>query len=80
MEVARTSETLVSYHNTRRRHHPEDLDVNITAVEASKLVSSLNIRREITPSVETASLNKLRLIQQERQSHASQLTTGLNDN
>jgi hypothetical protein len=26
MGAARISETLVSYHNTRRRHHPEDLD------------------------------------------------------
>jgi hypothetical protein len=25
-EAARTSETLVSYHKTRRRHNPEDLD------------------------------------------------------
>jgi hypothetical protein len=29
MEVARTSETVVSYHNTTRRHNPQDLDLNI---------------------------------------------------
>jgi hypothetical protein len=27
MKVTRTSETLVSYHNTTRRHSPEDLDL-----------------------------------------------------
>jgi hypothetical protein len=27
MESARTSETLVSYHNTTQRHNPQDLDL-----------------------------------------------------
>jgi uncharacterized sporulation protein YeaH/YhbH (DUF444 family) len=28
MKAARTSETLLSYHNTTRRYEPEDLDLN----------------------------------------------------
>jgi uncharacterized protein YgiM (DUF1202 family) len=35
----RSSMTFVTYHNTTRYHNPEDLDLNITAVKASKLTS-----------------------------------------
>jgi len=38
METARTSEKLMSYHNTTRRHNPDDLTSKNNRCEVSKLV------------------------------------------
>jgi len=36
MEAARTHETLLSYHNTARRHNPEDVDLKHHGCETCK--------------------------------------------
>jgi len=41
--AASFSETMVSYHNTTRRHNPDDLDLNLHRREnlKSRIISSL---------------------------------------
>jgi hypothetical protein len=41
MEAARSSETLVSYHITTRRHNPEDYDLNLHRRDKVKVKLSL---------------------------------------
>jgi hypothetical protein len=43
MEAARSSETSVSYRETTRHNHPEDLDLNLHRRENPKFSSKRNI-------------------------------------
>jgi hypothetical protein len=64
MEVTRPSETSVSYHNTIRRHNPEDLDLNLQVFAAfpilfpyhqhikASAIQTTEVKAKITNSVE----------------------------
>jgi hypothetical protein len=59
MEVAWTSETLVSFRSTKQRHNPEELDLKMEAAGTSeKLVAYQNTRRynpeDFDPKMEVA--------------------------
>jgi len=44
MEVARTSQKLVSYYNNVQRHNPEDLDLKINKVQSELQLHVKQIR------------------------------------